>query len=56
MRWEQSEKGTWWLVEHDGQMRTGPFETKEKGREFFRKEFEIELGEEDEHGNISSKG
>lgn len=41
--WEQEKDGKWWVVEHEGCLRTGPFESKEKGVEWFRKHLDIEL-------------
>lgn len=42
--WEQTD-GVWFVVEHDGMLKTGPFSTKEKAQEFFREEFDLELVE-----------
>lgn len=40
--WEHTESG-WWVVEQNGMLRTGPFQSKERGREWFYRELDIKL-------------
>ena len=41
--WEHTDSG-WWVVEQNGMLRTGPFQSKERGREWFFRELDIKLG------------
>lgn len=43
--WEHTEEG-WFVVEHEGQLTTGPFESKETARRFFLEELDITLPED----------
>jgi len=45
MTWEKTANGWWYVVEHDGQLKTGPFPTKEKARKWFKQELGIEIKE-----------
>jgi hypothetical protein len=41
-RWEETSEG-WLVVERGGQLATGPFYSKEKAREWFKDNLDIEL-------------
>lgn len=40
--WEHTSAG-WWVVEQNGMLRTGPFSSKERARDWFRTKLEIKL-------------
>lgn len=46
--WEQDQNRAWWVVEHNGALRTGPFDSKDRAREWFRSELDLELEEKGE--------
>jgi hypothetical protein len=43
--WEHDSSG-YWVVEHDGMLRTGPFSTQEEGVRFFDRELDRKIEEE----------
>lgn len=44
-KWEHDASG-WYVVEHDGKLRTGPFSTQAQGVEWFREELDVKIEEE----------
>jgi hypothetical protein len=42
-RWEHIKGGWHYVVEKQGNLRTGPFITKEKAIEWYRRELDVEL-------------
>lgn len=45
MEWEKTDEG-WFVVEYNGKLMTGPFDSQEYARRFYSEELDITLPEE----------
>ncbi len=43
VRWELTKDQGGYVVEHDGQLKTGPFATQEEAVTWFRQELDVEI-------------